>query len=106
MQESLRQNELRPYEYIQNYAREIERMRENPAKSYRAQPDSGSSRGKLMSASPYRATIFINDEMEGSEEDYFDRDRILADVSPMEQFKRSRKSAIKDDSIVLRERGD
>jgi hypothetical protein len=26
MQESLRQNELRPYEYIQNYAREIERM--------------------------------------------------------------------------------
>lgn len=79
-------------------------MKENPAKSYRALPDDVSeSKARLISASPYRATVMVT---ENNNDDSFDRDGTLNDVSPMEQFKKSRKSPIRDDSIIMREKGD
>lgn len=49
--------------------------------------------------------MFVTEE-EGSFDDEFERDGTLNSVSPMEKFKKSRKSPIRDDSVVLREKGD
>lgn len=58
MQESLNRNELRPYEYVRNYAREITELRDKPHQSYVRQEQTDGDL-KIISASPYRATIKV-----------------------------------------------
>jgi hypothetical protein len=62
MQESLNRNELRPYEYIRNYAREITELRDKPHQSYVRQEASDENM-KIISASPYRATIKVEQKL-------------------------------------------
>jgi hypothetical protein len=88
MHESLKQNELRPYNYIGAPPSSFE----NP-------------KPKMVSVSPYRANIELSEAADvpkrQEEKQYEDQS-----VSPLQQFKKRRPSPIKDDSVYLREKGD
>lgn len=92
MHASMTNHELRPFEYVHNYKQELHQMQQNPSMplSY--------SKGHVRSVSPYRAAVYM-------QEDSVDLERELPDISPLDYFKNSRQSPIKDDSIVLREKG-
>jgi len=51
MEQSLKANELRPFEYVRNYAQEIQQVGHN---------DLATDGLKILSASPFRATIKVD----------------------------------------------
>jgi hypothetical protein len=61
---------------------------------------------KMLSASPFRATIRFDDTLVNIPDDGvdFERDGTLTDQSPFINFKKSRSSPIKEDSVMLRKK--
>lgn len=81
---------------MRNYAKEIEMLRNNPRLKMIE------SESRIIHASPFRATIRI-DETFGSDVD-FDRD-LQEDSpkdSPLQSYRQGRKSPIKEDSVMMR----
>jgi len=123
LEKDLRKHEMRPYDYVRNYGEEIRQMRENP--SFVCE---GGEAQKILSASPYRASVRVKSQMainpasqqvqqrmtssrNCDSEDDFEREGTLTQthepcLSPMKSFRRTRTSPIREDSISLRERGD
>lgn len=64
-------------------------MKKNPGKSFRELPDELSEQNaKLISASPYRATVLIQDE-ERLDEDFARDKTMLNSISPMNEYKKT-----------------
>ena len=99
MEESLRQNEMRPFDYVRDIPSAIKNLKEQPS-NFATQP----SDLKLISASPYRASVMVVDSKEN--EDDSPEEDFRNDVSPMSEYKKSRTSPIRDDSQILRHRCD
>ena len=103
MQDTLRQHELRPFEVIRSYANEIRNQKpsyQNPELSH----------VKLISASPFRATVKVQDHPDsvsdrGSEDEDFARDTV-PQKSFLNSYAKERQSPIKDDSLLLRSHRD
>ena len=111
MHESLLRNELRPYEFVRNYAKEIMELRRNPNAEIVEDPNS-----KILSASPFRASVQIKSKVvrprveperspspQSRDELEYSRSENL---SPMQQYKKMRQSPIRRDSMAMRDSGD
>lgn len=105
MKESLKQNEMRPYEYVRDYSSALKNLKEQPS-NFATQP----SDVKLISASPYRASVLVVENRDecGPADDSSDNEKFKDSkcVTPMAEYKKQRTSPIRDDSQILRGRCD
>ena len=100
MEESLRRNELRPFEYIKNYSQEIQQLSNRPG------PESEVALEglKILSASPFRATVKMdqqyvtNEQEENSDDEEFARDGTFKETSPMTLLRNRKVSPIRGES--------
>ena len=116
MQNTLKKHELRPFDYLRDYATEIKSLKSGKGQPI-GEPEMESM--NIISASPYRATIKVDtpiksafnkhaEDDQNSEEDDFARSGTLNDppMTFLSTFNKDRESPIKDDSTVMREKGD
>ena len=94
---------MRPYEYVKDIPSAIKNLKEQPS-NFATQP----SDLKLISASPYRASVLVVDTKEANGDNESDQDCDFRndDISPMSEYKKSRTSPIRDDSQIMRHRCD